>query len=53
MHSLRRGKRQQRLHIPNKPQRTDRAGIPGVPADSEIGEQGKEVKVGMEFDRGT
>ena len=31
----------------------DRAGIPGFPADWEIGEQGKEVKVGMEFDRGT
>nr|WP_302585401.1 hypothetical protein [uncultured Schaedlerella sp.] len=35
-----------------KPQ-PDRAGIPGVPTDWGIGEQREEVKVGMEFDRGT
>lgn len=29
------------------------ASIPGVPADWGIREQGEEVKVGMEFDRGT
>lgn len=28
------------IHIPNKPQRKDRAGIPGVPADWGIGEPG-------------
>ena len=31
----------------------NRAGIPGFPADWGIGEQEEEVKVGMEFDRGT
>ena len=31
----------------------DKAGIPGFPADWGIGEQREEVKVGMEFDRGT
>jgi len=31
----------------------NRAGLPGFPADRGIGEQEEEVKVGMEFDRGT
>ena len=39
-----------RLHIPDKPQR---AGIPGFPADRGTGEQGEEVKAGMKFDRET
>ena len=39
-------------NTPDKPQ-FDKAGIPGVPADREIGEQREEVKVSMEFDRGT
>lgn len=31
------------IHIPDKPQRTDRAGIPGVPVDRGIEEQGEET----------
>ncbi len=31
----------------------DRAGFPGVPADRGIREQREEVKVSMEFDRGS
>ena len=34
------------FHIPNKPQRADRAGIPGVPADWGIGEQGEAIEHG-------
>ena len=40
------------MYIPDKPQ-PDKAGISGVPADWGIGEQEEEVKVGIEFDRGT
>ncbi len=41
-------------HIPNKPQPDkDRAGIPSTLAGWGIREQREEVKVSMEFDRGS